>query len=460
MAGFHLPSNNRHPEARRMGFKLSRIAIFSGAILLACAGFYYFSDNSQFALMRADRAELQRISEINQARNELQKNLSEYFKRTEFPPVVSQSEFQGTVDDWHLEYTIDPLLQKEANKLLRQYKPDYGAIVMLNALTGEVLALSSFDRANPNAENLNFRATFPAASIFKIVTATAAVDKQHISPETIVLFNGSNHTLYRSNVMQTKVNRWTRGMTLREAFARSVNTFFGRLTFEHLEPSDLNDYAIRFGFNQSIPSDLPVDPGFTEVPQEKNFQLAEIASGFNRVTRMSPIQGAMIAASIAADGVMKVPYVVKEVKSPEGETVFTASPVVKGVTMTAQGAEKLKELMEATISMGTSRTAFKPLRRDRRFTDLELGGKTGSLTGDNPRGKTDWFVGYAVGGENEKIAIAALTVNKEFWTVESSHLAQTLFKISFRSETKSFLMPLISIVAATRLKTHISLRFF
>ena len=76
-----------------------------------------------------------------------------------------------------VNYTIDRDLQKESDSLLQRYKPDYAAIVMMDAKTGKILAMSSFEKANPQGSNLNLRATFPAASIFKVVTASAAVDK-------------------------------------------------------------------------------------------------------------------------------------------------------------------------------------------------------------------------------------------------------------------------------------------
>jgi len=278
------------------------------------------------------------------------------------------------------------------------------------------------------------RGTFPAASVFKIVTATAAIDKYRISPDTIILFNGSNYTLYRKNVMETKRNRWTREMSIREAFARSINTVFGRLTLERLQPQDLKDYAVRFGFNQKIESDLPFDPGFTEIPDEKIFHLAEMASGYNKVTRMSPIQGAMIAASVAANGKMPVPTIVDRVTDADGTELYKSEPVTAATTMTPEGAERLKEMMEGTITKGTSRKSFRTLVRDKKFRELELGGKTGSLTGDNPKGKVDWFVGYAIGANNDRLAVAAITVNVEKWTVKSSFLAQSLFQKHFKDQ--------------------------
>ena len=50
--------------------------------------------------------------------------------------------------------------------------------------------------------------------------------------------------------------------------------------------------------------------------------------------------------------------------------------------------------------------------RKKQYEDVEMGGKTGSLTGLNPKGKCDWFVGYAR-YKGQRIAVAALTVNEK-----------------------------------------------
>lgn len=373
-----------------------------------------------------------RLQEIRTTRIELAKQLEPHFLKND---LVAETEmkFKGEDKKVKLTYTIDPDLQKEADKLLKSYKPDYGAIVMMDAETGRILAMSSFQkRGGEDMQNLALKGTFPAASVFKIVTATAALDKYHMTPESTIQFNGGNHTLYKKNVMSTKINRWTRAITLREAFARSINTVFGRIALERLEPQDIEDYAVRFGFNKNIQSDLPFASGVTQIPKEKNFRLTEMASGFNNATQMSPVQGAMIAAAVAKDGVMQVPYIVDKVQGEDGQIIFQSEPEVAAVTMTPAGAEKLKELMEATVKSGTSRTSFRSLTHNRKFKALEVGGKTGHLTGVNPRGRVDWFVGYAIGGESEKIAVAALTVNVDYWTVKSSYLAQSMFQKHFK----------------------------
>lgn len=345
-------------------------------------------------------------------------------------------DFPKTINDgretFSVEYTLNDQLQHEAERLLSAYKPDYGAIVVVEARTGKVRAMASFERGDLIGENLAMRGTFPAASIFKMVTASAAVDRRGMAPGSLIHFNGGSHTLYRRNALSTVVNRWTREVSLREAFARSFNTAFARLAFEKMQPQDLEEYAFRFGFNRQIQGDLLFDQGVTEVPNEKTFHLAEIASGFNRVTRMSPVQGALMAATIANDGKMPKVQVLEKVTDQSGRVVMQSQPATDFDVLTADGNEKMKELMEETIVSGTSRKSFKHLRRDRRFREVELGGKTGSLTGTNPRGKTDWFVGYAIGDNGEKLAIAAVTVHVKLWRVKSSILAQSVVRRHFR----------------------------
>lgn len=331
-----------------------------------------------------------------------------------------------------VEYSVDPDLQSDAQKLYERYKPDYSAIFMMDAVTGRVLVMASYqkDTTSEPVEDWVRKATFPAASVFKVVTATAAVDKAGVSPQHKIYFNGGNYTLYRKNVLSDQVNRWTRQVTLKEAFAKSFNTAFGRLSLEQLEPHDLNEYADRFLFNKTIPTDFPVEIGVATFPTEKGFEMTEVASGYNKTTRMSPVQGAMIAASIVNNGHMVVPYVVNALRDEEYETVYEAQQLNSGPIMTHQSAAHLRELMEQTILNGTSRRSFRNMVRSRKFSEIEMGGKTGHLTGDNPRGRTDWFVGYAFDDYN-KVAIAAVTVNKKYWTIKSSQLAEMMFRNYF-----------------------------
>ncbi|MBY0315986.1 MAG: penicillin-binding protein [Bdellovibrionales bacterium] len=365
-------------------------------------------------------------------RTTLSQALAPYFEKMEFPTELVLKNLNEDHEDeekYTVEYTVDNALQSQADKLLSQYKPDYGAIFMMDAETGKVIVYSSFQRDAQEPVNLIKRASYPAASVFKIVTATAAIDKAGLQPGHKIQFNGGNWTLYKKNVMLDKINRWTRTVSLREAFAKSMNTPFGKIGLS-ISPTDLEDYSTRFMFNQVIPTDFPVDTGTAVIPSEKTFELTEAASGFTKHTRMSPVQGAMIAASIINDGAMVVPYMVSSLRDKDGNIVYRGEGLERGSVMSTASAEKIREMMSETLVTGTSRKTFRNLIRNKKYQQIEMGGKTGHLTGDNPQGSVDWFVGYASDGDRH-IAIAALTVNKKYWTVKSSHLGQTLFKKYF-----------------------------
>lgn len=406
-----------HRRSKSLKFLLIPIA-------LTLPAFLFFRPTASDEVVREDKVKSQL-----EHRTDIAKNIGDIVRHNKFPENM-ELQWDGQPVKAQIQLSLDNEMQKEAEKLLKTYKPDYAAIFVMDAVSGRVLAMTSFQKDNPNAENWNLKANFPAASVFKVVTATAAVDKAGVSPQHKINFNGGNYTLYRKNVMSDKVNKWTRAITLKETFARSINTAFGRLSLETLHPVDINDYANRFMFNQEIPADFPVDMGVAYVPPEKGFELTEVASGYNKTNRMSPVQGAMIAAAVANEGKMVIPYLVENITDEKGKSLYQAEPLDNGHIMTAESAHKVRELMEETVTAGTSRKSFRKLVRNKKFKEIEMGGKTGHLTGENPRGRVDWFVGYAM-DETNKIAIAAVSVNKEKWTVKSAELGQNMFKKYF-----------------------------
>jgi len=135
----------------------------------------------------------------------------------------------------------------------------------------------------------------------------------------------------------------------------------------------------------------------------------------------------MIAAAVANHGKLMVPYLVDTLTDPNGEIVYAGTPELDREVVGRSTAGELRELMRHTVTAGTSRRSFRGFFRGK-YSDADVGGKTGSLTGTDPQGKYDWFVGY---GElnGRAIAVAALMVNTERWRVKSSWLARRSFEI-------------------------------
>ena len=98
--------------------------------------------------------------------------------------------------------------------------------------------------------------------------------------------------------------------------------------------------------------------------------------------------------------------------------------------MDANTAHEIRTLMKETVLHGTSRHSFKGFFKDNPLL-VNVGGKTGSLTGYDPRGKYDWFVGYAELGTSQ-LALAALTIHEKQWRVKSSYLARRAIESYFK----------------------------
>lgn len=392
--------------------------------VIALSGLFFFRDNSS----NADGTQEKRtaLGTTSEARKVLADALGPQLWNNQLPKQLTVAD-KGLVD---VKYTLDKTMQEQSEKLLLRYKPDYGAIVMIDATTGKILAMSSYVKGQPKAENLALRATFPAASIFKIITASTAVDRRGVDPQDKIAFNGGNYTLHKKNVLSEKVNRWTRFISLKDAFARSINTAFGRLTLETLDPKDLAEYSKRFMFNKFIPADFTLEQSVAQIPDEKGFELTQVASGYNRFNTMSPVHGAMIAGAIINDGMIVAPYLIEEV-SQDQEVIYRGGEYDIGQAITKESAAKVREMMEQTVLKGTSRKTFRKIMADKKYGDVEMGGKTGHFSGLNPKGTNDWFVGYASDGET-KVAIAAITVNVQRWTVKSGALAEMMFREHFR----------------------------
>ncbi len=356
-----------------------------------------------------------------------------------FLSLSNELKLEGFEQPLIVQYSFDSSLQRAMEALYREYRPDYGAFVAMDAVTGRVLALLSYEapgrrrswpKSDDGPDHLALRATFPSASVFKVVTAAAVIAEKDFSGDTVITFNGRNHTLYRSNVLKNEHNRWTRSMTLRDAFARSVNTVFGKIGAFSLSAGNLRDYAGRLGFNRKIAGEIPIQESVAKFGEDR-WEMAEAASGFTKDNRMSPMQGALMAAAIVNDGVMMEPWVVGSVHRQDGTQVYDALPKVASEALDVGTARAIRGLMRETIRRGTSRGSFRGFGRGLARA-VEVGGKTGSLKGDDPPGKYDWFVGYADNGP-DRIAIAALTVHKEYWRVKSSYLARRAIEYYFKA---------------------------
>lgn len=339
------------------------------------------------------------------------------------------------LDRKHLavEYTLNEKLSDYIKQELKRYRSDYASVVVIDNETGNILSAVDYTRETQNfGKNLTFSSTNPAASIFKVVTAADLIENFEIDTESLFSYAGKSTTLYKYQLKSHK-NKWTRSIPLKKAFALSNNVVFGKAAINNTSYSSLANMATKFRFNQE--NLQVVDLGNSIIGHKGgDYELAELASGFNKETMMSPVHGAIIASIIANGGLFRKPTLVKSIENIKQERIVWTPPFSLERTLSEETASAMQELMETTVRKGTARSAFsRP--KSRVLADLKIGGKTGTITGGLPYGRRDWFVSYAMPQDekNKGISVCVMIVNVKKWYIKSTMFARKVIEHYYKN---------------------------
>jgi penicillin-binding protein A len=345
---------------------------------------------------------------------------------------LEEKVIQQQVDEhiYQIETSLNLSLQKQMLEKIRSSKSRYIGFVALDPATGKVLSLAGVNKRdidnNPCLDN-----SLPAASIFKIVTAAAAIEQCGFDPMTKFNFNGNKYTLYKSQ-LKDRVTRYTNTITFRDSFAQSVNPVFGKLGTRYLGRRPLEEYGAAFGFNREIGFETYLPPSTLTV-SETPYQWAEIASGFNRETTLSPLHGALIAAAVLNEGRLHEPTIIETITDENGSAVYHGQATIIHQAMKARSSEILHQLMNRTVKSGTCRKAFRGSRKDRVLSKLKIGGKTGSIDNRSHDARIDWFVGFAEEKQGSgKIVVAVVVAHEKYIRTRAAEYAKFAFKQYFK----------------------------
>ncbi|HHV62654.1 MAG TPA: penicillin-binding protein 2 [Firmicutes bacterium] len=303
--------------------------------------------------------------------------------------------------------TIDKRIQRIVDRVMDRMVPR-GACVVMRSDTGEVLAMSSRPKFDPNdvasylgrpdSPLLNRAlAAYPVGSVFKVVVAAAALE-EGITTEREV-FTDPGYITVGSNMFRCyKFDEGGHGqLDFTKAFADSCNVAFIEVG-ERLGRDKLVDYAERFGFARPTGIGLAEEePG--RLPGGWNMSAGDIANMSIGQGEMlgTPLQVTAMAASIANGGILVRPRVVREIRDASGKVVrrFDPPPDGAGYRVVSEAtAKRVARLMRVTVVSGTGRNA--------RVEGWEIAGKTGSpetgkLDADGKSISHAWFAGYGKG---------------------------------------------------------------
>ena len=286
---------------------------------------------------------------------------------------------------------------------------------------GRVLALVGRSAVDPRLgpAELALRPWAPAASVFKVVSATALV-AGGLSGSARACYHGGVSAILPENLMDLpRLDR--RCDTLAYAIGKSQNAIVAKLVSQHLAPGALARIGHDFGFGESIPFEIPVEPSHLDVPQD-DLEFARAAAGFWHST-LSPLHGALLAATIANRGQMPSPTLVERAVGPDGRRLEMPVAAPRHVVPAAVAAE-VGHMMELTTRMGTAKATFRN-KHGQRYLPVEVAGKTGTLSADTDHGYVgySWFVGYAP-ADHPTIAFAVVLGNRPDWRIKATYVGR------------------------------------
>jgi peptidoglycan glycosyltransferase len=309
--------------------------------------------------------------------------------------------------------TIDLKLQRAAAAALAGKR---GAVVALDPKTGGVLALVSQPSYDPaqvddfwatlnkhKQKPLLNRATlglYPPGSTFKVVTLCAALENGVAQPNETFRCPGyvkiGNYTIHEPD------GRAHGRVNLTKALVVSCNVTFSQLAVR-VGQVNFQNVAQTLGLEQDAPFDLPLASSHLLRPRSTMTTSVLAQSGFGQgEIVVTPMQMALVAAAIANDGVIMQPYLVKQMRNPEGEILSARQPQPMRQVIQADTAHVVKEMMTRVVSEGTTRGIMSSL-------GVKVAAKTG--TAQNPHGKAHaWFIAFAP-ADAPTIAVAVLVEN-------------------------------------------------
>jgi len=325
-----------------------------------------------------------------------------------------------TTDGQVLHYSVNGGLQKRIHDFMAVSQVPYGVFVAIEPATGRILAMTSHSSTDPNWAQKSFFELYPMASLFKIITASAALEAKKITPETVVEFRGnaySENPRKWSALPRGKNNR----MDVTYAMGKSINPVYGRVACDIAGKTSVMECVDRFGFNQTLLPGTPTKESKAAEPQS-SMELMLMGAGLDHEVKISPLHAAVMMAAIANGGRMMAPGMVDRITDGQGAQKDSFTPHELRRLVSPETAASLKRMLSSTVTSGTSRKAFHD-RRGRPRVPVDIAAKTGSINGTDPRGHYSWFAAFAP-ANNPKIALVALVINQDKWKIKSSQVGE------------------------------------
>jgi penicillin-binding protein A len=327
--------------------------------------------------------------------------------------------------------TINPQVQQAAWDAMAQGcggGPCTGAVVALEPSTGKILAMVSAPSYDPNLLashdfdeqthawdglrdspsnpliNRAIAQTYPPGSTFKVITTAAALqagatEDEPLTAQPSIQLPDSTATLQNYGATPCGAGPTA---SLREAFARSCNTAFVQLGLQ-TGVDALRNTARAFGLD-APPDPIPLQVAPSTVGAIPDAAALGMSSIGQKDVALTPLQNAMVAATIANKGVTMQPYLVDSLKGPDLANIYTTSPREQRRAVPPEIAARLTDLMVGAEQVTQQKGAI---------PGVQIASKTGTAEhGTDPRNTPPhaWYIAFAP-AKSPKVAVAVVVEN-------------------------------------------------
>jgi cell division protein FtsI (penicillin-binding protein 3) len=300
-----------------------------------------------------------------------------------------------------LDIEYQAIAEEELRKGVERTKAESGLAVILDPATGEILAMAQCPLVNPNEpsrysqsalKNRAITDMFEPGSVFKLITAGAALEHHLMKPERKFFAENGTYLVPLRNGKTRKINDMHRygTLTLQEAMEQSSNIVMAKVS-DVVGAELLYTTARDFGFGTRTGVDLPgeVDGQLKKPSEWSGTTLNTMAYGYE--VNVTPLQIACAYAAVANKGILMKPFVIRQVMDEQGEVLQETHPQVVRRAIDQSTAETLTRFFEGVVERGTGTAAKIP--------GLRVAGKTGTSRRVidrryDPSNHTASFVGY------------------------------------------------------------------
>ncbi|HEY3368319.1 MAG TPA: penicillin-binding transpeptidase domain-containing protein [Symbiobacteriaceae bacterium] len=277
-----------------------------------------------------------------------------------------------------LDIGLQRLIERNVERAHLETNAKRASIMVMQVKTGEILGLAQWPRYDPllggNSDPALRRIftvadTLPPGSIFKPVTASAALQTGVINKDTTINDTGC------MSVNGWSVCNWDHkalgSVKIDTVMAKSSNVGFGTLGM-WLGRDKFYDYLNKFGLTKKTGIDLPGEAVGQWIPKSKASDIDLATQGYGQTLTISPIQMLTAIGTIANEGKRMWPHLGKALLDENGQVVKEIAPKVVEQVISPETARYVQELMVGVVQNGTGRNAQVP--------GYQVGGKTGTAT--------------------------------------------------------------------------------